>query len=100
MPAETLLRLIPQLEVQRIERGCCGMAGLWGYQQKNYRHSVQIGIPLFRALRESEIEMGVSDCCACCAQMEHGSRKRAIHPIRLLAMAYGFLPLATKERGT
>jgi len=90
MPAEKLLRLIPGLEVQRIEKGCCGMAGLWGFQQKNYRHSVQIGIPLFRALRRSEIDFGVSDCNACCVQMEHGSRKHAIHPIRLLAVAYGF----------
>ena len=93
-PAETLLRLIPDLDVQRIERGCCGMAGLWGIQQKNYRHSLQIGIPLFRALRPLEIDFGVSDCNACCMQMEHGSKKRAFHPIRLLAVAYGFLPVS------
>jgi len=92
MPAEKLLRLIPELDVQRIERGCCGMAGLWGFQQKNYRHSVQIGIPLFRALRRAEIDFSVSDCNSCCAQMAHGTKKRALHPIRLLAIAYGFLP--------
>ena len=89
MPAEELLRLIPGLGVQRIERGCCGMAGLWGFQQKNYRQSVQIGTPLFRALRRAEIDFSVSDCTACCSQMGHGSRKRAIHLIRLLAAAYG-----------
>ena len=94
MPAEELLRLIPDLDVLRIERGCCGMAGLWGFQQKNYRHSVQIGIPLFRALRLPEIDFGVSDCSSCCSQIEHGAKKRALHPIRLLAMAYGFLPAA------
>ena len=94
MPAEMLLRLIPDLDVYRIERGCCGMAGFWGCQQKNYRHSLQIGTPLFRALRQSDIDFGVSDCSACCAQMTHGSRKRAVHPIRLLAAAYGFLPLS------
>ena len=91
-PAEMLLRLIPDLDVRRIERGCCGMAGFWGFQQQNYRHSLQIGIPLFRALRQSDIDFGVSDCSACCSQMSHGSRKQAFHPIRLLAMAYGFLP--------
>jgi len=91
MPAEKLLRLIPDLDVQRVERGCCGMGGLWGVQQKNYRHSLQIGIPLFRALRQPEIDFGVSDCLACCLQMEHGSKKRTFHPIRLLAAAYGFL---------
>jgi Fe-S oxidoreductase len=89
MPAEKLLRLIPDLEVQRIERGCCGMSGFWGAQQKNYRHSLQIGIPLFRALRQPEIDFGVSDCNACCSQMAQGSRKRAVHPIRVSAEAYG-----------
>ena len=91
MPVERLLRLIPGLGVQRIERGCCGMSGLWGFQQKNYRHSLKIGIPLFRALRPPEIDFGVSDCTSCCLQMSHGSRKRAVHPIRLLAAAYGFI---------
>ena len=91
MPAEKLLHLIPGLDVRRVERGCCGMSGLWGIQQKHYRHSLQIGIPLFRALRQPEIDFGVSDCSACCSQMVHGSRKRAFHPIRLLAAAYGFL---------
>ena len=97
-PAEKLLNLIPDLEVKRIERGCCGMSGLWGAQQKNYRHSLQIGTPLFRALRQPEIDFGVSDCNACCLQMAHGSRKRALHPIRLLAVGYGFLPLSALER--
>ena len=92
MPAERLLRLIPGLGVQRMERGCCGMAGLWGFQQKNYRQSLQIGIPLFRALRPADIDFGTSDCISCCSQMAHGSRKRTVHPIRLLAMAYGFCP--------
>jgi FAD/FMN-containing dehydrogenase/Fe-S oxidoreductase len=93
-PAENLLRLIPDLNVQRIEQGCCGMAGFWGIQQKNYRHSLRIGTPLFRALRRPEIDFGVSDCNACCLQMMHGTRKQAIHPIRLLAVAYGLLPLS------
>jgi Fe-S oxidoreductase len=94
MPAEKLLCLIPGLDVQRVERGCCGMAGLWGFQQKNYHQSLQIGIPLFRALRLPQFDFGTSDCNACCVQMAHGSKKRAVHPIRLLAAGYGLLPLA------
>ena len=98
MPAEELLHLIPDLEVQRIERGCCGMGGLWGFQQKNHRHSLQIGTPLFRVLRSPDIAFGVSDCSACCSQMAHGSQKHAHHPIRLLAAGYGFLPTDALER--
>jgi Fe-S oxidoreductase len=88
-PAEELLRLIPELEVRRIEQGCCGMAGVYGFKRKNYRRSLRIGVALLRELRQLEIDFGVSDCNACCLQMEHGSRKKTFHPIRLLAAAYG-----------
>jgi Fe-S oxidoreductase/FAD/FMN-containing dehydrogenase len=97
MPAERLLHLIPDLMVQRMEQGCCGMAGLWGFHQENYHHSLRIGTPLFRALRLPEVDFGVSDCSMCCLQMTHGSRKPAIHPIRLLAAADGFVSVGEHE---
>ena len=95
MPTERILRLIPGLGIERIEQGCCGMGGLWGFNQKNYRHSLNIGMPLFRTLRLPEIDFGVSECMSCCSQMSHGSKKPAVHPIRLLAVAYDFLPANT-----
>ncbi|MDR0611547.1 MAG: FAD-binding protein [Planctomycetaceae bacterium] len=91
-PAEELLRLIPELKVCRIERGCCGMAGTFGFKRKNYRRSLRMGVALFKELRLPEIDFGVSDCNSCCLQMEHGARKKTFHPIRILAAAYGFAP--------
>ncbi|MDR2117091.1 MAG: FAD-binding protein [Planctomycetaceae bacterium] len=91
-PAEELLRLIPELNVRRLECGCCGMAGTFGFKRKNYRRSLRIGVALFKELRFPEIDFGVSDCSACCLQMEHGARKKTFHPIRILAAAYGFSP--------
>ncbi|MDR1140717.1 MAG: FAD-binding protein [Planctomycetaceae bacterium] len=96
-PAEELLRLIPELNVQRIERGCCGMAGTFGLKRKNYRRSLRIGVSLFKELRLPEIDFGVSDCNACCLQMEHGARKKTFHPIRILAAAYGLAPEAVEN---
>ncbi|GHT34468.1 oxidase [Planctomycetales bacterium] len=91
VPAEQLLRLIPQLEVRRIEQGCCGMAGIYGLKQQNHRHSLQIGLQLFRALKSEDIDFGVSDCSSCLLQMRHGvPEKEMVHPITLLAAAYGF----------
>lgn len=87
-PAELLLRLIPDMEVQRLESGCCGGGGSFGFRQKHYRQSLQIGTPLFKALKEPNIDFGVSECHLCCWQMSHGSRKPAQHPVRLLAQAY------------
>ena len=37
-PTEHLLRLIPALSVQRMEKGCSGMAGTFGIKKANYRH--------------------------------------------------------------
>ncbi len=88
-PAEELLRLIPDMEVRRLEQGCCGMAGTFGLKRRNYRRSIRIGMELFRALRDESIDFGATDCNACRMQMEHGARKETLHPIRLLAAAYG-----------
>ena len=96
--AEELLRLIPKLDVRRIEQGCCGMAGLFGFNQKNYRRSIQIGMPLFKELRKPEIDLGVSDCSACLLQMQHGTKKPALHPIRILAAAYDLAPEILESR--
>jgi Fe-S oxidoreductase len=97
-PAEELLRLIPDLNVRRIEQGCCGMAGVYGFKRKNYRRSLRIGVALFRELRIQEIDFGVSDCNACCLQMEHGTGKKVFHPIRLLAAAYGIRDQSGSDR--
>jgi Fe-S oxidoreductase len=38
-PAENLLRLVPGVRVTRLEKGCCGMAGMYGVKRENYRAS-------------------------------------------------------------
>ena len=88
LPAELLLRLIPNLNVKRIECGCCGMAGVFGLKRENYRRSLQIGMPLFQRMRAPEIDAAVSDCSACRMQLEQGVAKPVLHPIKLLATAY------------
>ena len=91
-PAEQLLRLVPELTVKRLEYGCCGLAGSFGLAAGSFRMSLRIGLPLFSALRDPAIQLGTSECCLCKMQMEQGGNKRALHPIVLLAHAYGFLP--------
>jgi Fe-S oxidoreductase len=91
-----LLSLVPGLEVQRIEAGCTGMAGTWGLQKKNYRNSLRIGWPLISAMRASTSTMATT-CGACRMQIEHGAAQATIHPIKLLAYAYGRMPKVQKE---
>ncbi|MFO0897182.1 MAG: 4Fe-4S dicluster domain-containing protein [Pirellulales bacterium] len=91
-PGESLLRLIPGLQVIRLEHGCCGMAGSYGMKRENYRASLRIGWGLISALRQPSIQAGASECSTCKMQMEQGTSKPTIHPLKLLALAYGKMP--------
>jgi len=93
-PGENLLRLIPGLSVQRVERGCSGMAGTYGMRRKNYRNSLRAGWGLISAVRDMSFQAGTTECSACKMQMEQGTTKPTIHPLKLLALAYGMLPEA------
>ena len=95
--AENLLRLIPALGIQRVEKGCSGMAGTYGLKRANYRASIRAGWDLISHMRRPEIQAGTTECSACKMQMEQGTNKPTIHPIKLLALAYGLMPeLAAK----
>jgi FAD/FMN-containing dehydrogenase/Fe-S oxidoreductase len=91
-PGENLLGLIPGLRVQHIERGCSGMAGTFGLRSRNFRSSLRAGWGLISRLRDPAIQAGTTECSACRMQMEQGTTKRTIHPIKLLALAYGLMP--------
>jgi FAD/FMN-containing dehydrogenase/Fe-S oxidoreductase len=91
-PGESLLRLIPGLSVKRIERGCSGMAGTFGLRRDKYRASLRAGWGLISALRDPLIDLGTTECSACKIQMEQGTTKPTIHPLKMLALAYGLMP--------
>ncbi|MEM9352347.1 MAG: anaerobic glycerol-3-phosphate dehydrogenase subunit C [Planctomycetota bacterium] len=91
-PAEHLLRLIPMLRVETLDRGCSGMAGLYGMQQANYRRSLRAGLPLLAAVRKGSFKAGATECSCCKIQMEQGTLKPTIHPLKLVAFAYGLMP--------
>lgn len=91
-PGENLLGLVPGLRIHHLEQGCCGMAGTFGLLERNYRSSLRAGFGLITRLRDPSIQAGVTECSTCKIQMEQGTTKRTIHPIKLLALAYGLLP--------
>ena len=68
------------------------MAGTYGLKRKNYRSSLRVGWNLISALRDPTIQCGTTECSACKIQMEQGTTKPTIHPLKLLAHAYGLAP--------
>lgn len=91
-PTVNLLQLIPGLTIQTIEAGCCGMAGVYGLQAKNFYNSIKIGMPLITQLRKPTIQASTTECSSCRIAMEHKSTKPCIHPVKILACAYGIMP--------
>jgi FAD/FMN-containing dehydrogenase/Fe-S oxidoreductase len=90
-PAEHLLRLLPGLTLDSADRGCSGMAGTFGLSRVNYRTSLRVGLGLVSAMRSGGIEAGATECSGCRIQMEQGTSKPTVHPLKLLAKSYGLL---------
>ena len=88
----TLLSLIPGMRLHRIEKGCSGMAGAFGLTRHNFATSLEIGDELIVRMQEPDLELGSSECSSCKIQMEQGTRTPTLHPLKLLAYAYGLMP--------
>jgi Fe-S oxidoreductase len=87
-----LLALIPRLRVHTIDVSCSGMAGTFGLKAENYEVSLQAGRPMLEELARPRVLFGSTECSPCRLQMEDGGRKRTLHPIQYLALAYGLMP--------
>ena len=79
--------MIPGLEPQEIDSGCCGMAGSFGYYKRHYEVSMKIGErKLFPSIRDMDTEtIIVSEGVSCREQIEEGTGRRSRHLVELLA---------------
>ena len=86
---EQVLRLIPELEVQTIESGCCGMAGAFGLDAKHYNVSMKMAeLSLLPAVRGADNNsLIVADGTSCRHQIRDGAEREALHVARVLHMA-------------
>jgi len=73
------------VEVVDLAAGCCGLAGTFGMQKKNYELSSQISTSLKEALEKSPMKNVLTECAACKMQIEHISNCTVRHPIKILA---------------
>ena len=91
-PALEIMQLIPELEIIEGHADCCGIAGTYGYKKEKYEISMAVGQPLFDFVLEVGGPVAVCDSETCRWQITHGTRKPSVHPVDLLAAAYGFTP--------
>lgn len=87
-PTERLLRTAGY-SVKTLPSGCCGMAGSFGYEEKHYELSMQVGeLVLFPSLREApEDAIVVAPGTSCRHQIADGVDRTAIHPLVALERA-------------
>ena len=91
LPAVDLMNLIPGVESWNLDAGCCGSAGTYGFKQEKYEVSMKVGEAMRDALIAAGAPRAVSDCETCRWQIEHATGRTAVHPIRVLAEAYGLV---------
>ena len=91
MGIESDLELLERMGADATEpdAGCCGLAGSFGFEAEHYDISMQIGErKLLPLVRETPAEtMLVADGFSCCAQIEHGTGRRALHLAQAIAGA-------------
>ena len=80
-----LLKLIPNVELIKLDSQCCGIAGTYGFKKENYATSQAIGEPLFAAIEASDCDLVSTDCETCKWQIEMSTTKKVLHPIEILA---------------
>jgi glycerol-3-phosphate dehydrogenase subunit C len=91
-PSVEMLDLVPELQIVESEADCCGIAGTYGYKREKYSIALQVGDPLFSFVREIGGPAVICDSETCRWQITHATGVPAIHPVELLAVAYGYEP--------
>ena len=93
--AAELMRLLPDSEVQVIER-CSGHGGSWGVMQDNFDTALKVGRPVARQLIKDTPKFYVSECPLAGMHIGQGVERAdgnvpetAPHPVVLFARAYG-----------
>ena len=75
------LALIPELEVEVIDSGCCGMAGAFGYEASHYEVSMKMAeLSLLPTIRTtSEETLLIANGTSCRHQIRDGAQRESMH---------------------
>jgi glycerol-3-phosphate dehydrogenase subunit C len=93
--AAELLRLIPDIDLQVIER-CSGHGGAWGVMAENYDIAIKYGKPVAQQALKNQNRLVLSECPLAATHIRQGMEKVDVsvavhnaHPIEIFARAYG-----------
>jgi Fe-S oxidoreductase len=72
---------------------CSGIDGMWGYREKNYALSSQVARVLGDALLEADAAVIAGDCHLANGSIVQETGRTPLHPLQVLARAYGLEPV-------
>ncbi|HUZ72862.1 MAG TPA: heterodisulfide reductase-related iron-sulfur binding cluster [Stellaceae bacterium] len=105
--AAEMLRLLPQPDLAVIER-CSGHGGSWGVMKENFAVALKVGKPVARQAARNAKAFLASECPLAATHIVQGMAAEdatarpaePFHPIELMALAYGLLPLDGAQQGS
>ena len=87
-PAMKLLAKLPEVEIEEVDSGCCGMAGSFGYEKEHYEVSKAMAYRKLIPAAESIHRRGgrvVAAGVSCRQQLKAFTDRVALHPAEVLA---------------
>jgi FAD/FMN-containing dehydrogenase/Fe-S oxidoreductase len=89
-PAATIkvMQELCGISVTDLSAGCCGLAGTFGMQKKNFDLSSKISAGLAEALAKSPVKDILTECSACRMQIERLAGFTVNHPAGIIANYY------------
>ncbi len=80
------LKLAQGFDVTLLDAGCCGMAGMFGYEKEHYDVSVKIaGLELVPSLNANPEATVIATGTSCRHQIRDLTGRAALHPLEVLA---------------
>ena len=83
-----LLRLAGA-QVVIIDKGCSGHDGTWAMKKEYFPLAQKVARGLHRGVNESGADTVATDCSLAGLQIQQGTGRETVHPIEVLARAYG-----------
>jgi len=82
-----LMALVPGATVEIVEK-CTGHDGTWSMKTEYFPMSMEIGRPVFDAVKKAEADVVASDCPLAGIQIRQGTGIAVRHPIEIFADCY------------
>jgi len=79
-PAAKLLKEFAVKNLTVVDDYCCGIAGSYGFKKEKHRLSLEIGSHLFKAIKDINPSLVITDCGTCKVQIKDGTGISVNHP--------------------